>query len=232
MILDPAYACYQNHICCPKGISLKPRLNQTWPFSMASAVISFSFNVKLQPLLDLCHVESSGSGGTFGLRLFLHFPVKTVHMSPTMSDDAFPAEWLENSNIPSPEKDTHTLSAWPGDGGHQSLTTKPVVSLSGSFQNTVLTLLCNMKQFYHPIKSTRKWMMILTPTNSNFIKLKYKSGKKGARILCSALKTWSTCVGPHRFVIFFHVFCIDCMGKVYAVLWNGCEYGVRNLHTN
>ncbi len=26
-----------------------------------------------------------------------------------MSDDAFPAEWLENSNIPSPEKDTHSL---------------------------------------------------------------------------------------------------------------------------
>lgn len=110
MILDPANAFYQNHICCPKGISLKPRLNQTWPFSLASALISFSFNVKLQPLLDLYYVESSGSGGTFGLRLFLHFPVKTVHTSPTMSDDAFPAEWLENSNIPSPEKDTHTLS--------------------------------------------------------------------------------------------------------------------------
>lgn len=101
------------YICCSKGISLKPWLNQTWPFSLTSAVIFFSFNVKLQPLLDLCHVESSGSGGTFGLRLFLHFPVKTVHTSPTMTDDAFPAEWLENSDIPSPEKDTHTLSPWP-----------------------------------------------------------------------------------------------------------------------
>lgn len=101
------------YICCSKGISLKPWLNQTWPFSLTSALISFSFNVKLQPLLDLCHVESSGSGGTFGLRLFLHFPVKTVHTSPTMTDDAFPAEWLENSDIPSPEKDTHTLSPWP-----------------------------------------------------------------------------------------------------------------------
>ncbi len=96
-----------------------------------------------------------------------------------MSDDAFPAEWLENSNIPSPEKDTHTLSARPGDGGHQSVTTKPVVSLFGSFQNTVLTPPCDMKQFYHPIKSTWTRMMMLTPTNSNLIKLKYKSGKKG-----------------------------------------------------
>lgn len=62
------------------------------------------FQIKHKPLLKLCHVESSGSGGTFGLRLFLHFPVKTEHTSPTMSDDAFPAEWLENSDIPYPEK--------------------------------------------------------------------------------------------------------------------------------
>lgn len=37
MILGPVYACYQNHICCPIGISLIPWLNQTWPFYLASA---------------------------------------------------------------------------------------------------------------------------------------------------------------------------------------------------
>lgn len=69
-----------------------------------------------------------------------------------MSDDAFPAEWLENSDIPSPEKDIHTHPG-QGDGGHQSLTSELVVSLSGSFQHADLTLLYSMKQFYHPVKA-------------------------------------------------------------------------------
>jgi len=36
-----------------------------------------------------------------------------------MSDDAFPAEWLENSDIPSSEThtETQTHSPWPGRWG-------------------------------------------------------------------------------------------------------------------
>lgn len=67
--------------------------------------------------------------------------------------------------------------------------------------------------------------MMLTLTKSSFIKLKYESGKKNCSwILCSALKTWRTCVGPHRFVNFFHVFRTDCLEKICAILWDGSEY--------